>query len=338
VPSTEVTRWAVVGAGFMLRLIARDFALTENVRLQVVVARDPDRAVAAAAAHGIPEASDDLAAVLSRDDIDVVYVATPHSKHARIARAAMEAGKSVLVEKPLTTSATDTRALCATARERGLFLMEAMWTAFAPAVVDLRERVSAGEIGEVLHLSAGFCLAFPPDSGRLWDPRLGGGTTLDQGVYGISLAHMVLGAPTAVTALGTMRAVDEEAVVVLDHDGGARAVCTSSMRAHGQTGAVVAGTAGSIEILGPFWGPNRLLVRRGPAVGEAEEIVHDREGAGYVPMLRAVSDAVLSGGTEHPLRSHADSIAVAETMDLVLAQLRRSAAATPGLDAVPGQS
>lgn len=325
-PSTGVTRWAVVGAGFMLQLIARDFALTENVRLQVVVSRDRDRAVSAAAAHGIPEASDDLAAVLSRDDIDVVYVATPHSEHARVARAALDAGKSVLVEKPMTTSAAETRALCATAQERGLFLMEAMWTAFAPAVVDLRRRVGAGEIGEALHLTASFCLAFSSDGGRLWDPKLGGGTTLDQGVYGLSLAHMVLGRPTSVMAMGTMRAVDEEAVVVLDHARGARAVCTSSMRAHGQTSAVVAGTSGSIEVPGPFWAADRLLLRPGAALAAApaEEIVHEREGAGYVPMLRAVSDAVLAGGTEHPLRSHADSIAVAETMDRVLAQLRRS--------------
>ena len=332
-PTTATTRWAVVGTGFMLRLIARDFHLTEGVQLQVVVSRTAERASAAAAEHGIPEATHDLASVLARGDIDVVYVATPHTDHARVARAAIDASKAVLVEKPLTTTAKDTRALCSSAADRGVFFMEAMWTSFSPVVADLRRRIAAGDIGEVEHVSASFSLAFPQDGGRLWDPRLGGGTTLDQAVYPISLAHLLLGAPTSVTAVGTVRdGVDVEAVTVLDHLGGGRSVCTSSMRAHGQNGALVAGSAGSIEIGGPFWGPDRLLVRRGPVIAgvPVEEVVHDREGAGYVPMLREVSAAVLSGRTEHELRTHAESIAVAQTMDDVLTQLGIRDPAVPG--------
>jgi predicted dehydrogenase len=322
-----LTRWAMVGTGFMLKLIAPDLARTENVRLQVIVSRTPERAALAAAEHGIPESSGDLDEVLARDDIDVVYVATPHTEHARIARAALAAGKHVLVEKPMTTTAEDTRDLCAFAAERRLFLMEAMWTAFAPAIIDLRRHLHAGDVGEIQHVTASFCIKFQADSfSRLWDPNLGGGTTLDQGVYPLSFAHMVLGPPKSVTATGTTwEGVDVEAVAILEYATGARVVCTSSMRAHGQTGALVAGTTGSIEVPGPFWGPDRLLMRRGPSIARlpVEQVIHEREGAGYVPMLRAVSDAVLSGKTEHDLRTHADSIAVAETMDAVLGQLHQ---------------
>ena len=321
------TRWAMVGTGYMLQLISRDFALAEGVQLQVIVSRSEARARQAAAEHGIPEASGDLDAVLSRDDIDVVYVATPHTEHAWVARAALEAGKAVLVEKPMTTSAADTRALCAVAEERGLFLAEAMWTAFAPAVLDLRRRVAAGEIGDVQHLTASFCFAFPYQPGsRLWQPALGGGTTLDQGVYSLSLAHMVLGAPTSITARGSMRdGVDVEAVTILEHVGGARSVCTSSMRAIGQSGALIAGTRGSIELPAPFWATDRLRLRILAAPASVEEVVHERDGAGYAPMLEAVSQAVVAGRTQHELRSHNDSIAVAETMDEVLAQVRQHA-------------
>jgi predicted dehydrogenase len=321
------TRWAMVGTGFMLQLIARDFGLAEGVQLQVLVSRSEERARQAAQEHGIPESSGDLGAVLARDDIDIVYVATPHTQHASIARAALEAGKAVLVEKPMTTNAADTRALCAFAQERGLFLAEAMWTAFAPAIVDLRQRVAAEEIGEVQLLTASFSFAFPrkPDS-RLWDPQLGGGTTLDQGVYPLSLAHMVLGAPTSITAVGTVRdGVDVEVVSVLDHAKGARSVCTTSMRAIGHSGALIAGTKGAIELPPPFWAADRLTVRTLTAP-EPVEVVHEREGAGYTPMLEAVSSAVLAGETQHELRTHAESIAVAETMDEVLAQVHRQAA------------
>ena len=319
------TRWAMVGTGLMLQLIADDFGRADGVQLQVIVSRSEERARRAAAEHGIPEASGDLAAVLARDDIDVVYVATPHTEHAWVARAALEAGKAVLVEKPMTTSAAETRALCAFAQERGLFLAEAMWTAFAPAVLDLRRRVAAGDIGAVQHLTASFCFAFPyEETSRLWDPGLGGGTTLDQGVYPLWLAHMVLGAPTSVTARGTMRdGVDVEAVSVLEHAGGARSVCTSSMRAIGQSGALIAGTSGSIELPAPFWAADRLRLRTLAAPGSVEEVVHERDGAGYAPMLEAISRAVIAGKTQHELRSHRESISVAETMDEVLAQVRR---------------
>ena len=318
------TRWAMVGTGFMLQLIARDFGLSEGVQLQVIVSRSEERARQAAAEHGIPEWSGDLDAVLARDDIDVVYVATPHTQHAPVARAALEAGKSVLVEKPMTTSAAGTRALCAFAQERGLFLAEAMWTAFAPAVVDLRRRIAAGEIGDVRHLSAGFCVRFPEQPGhRLWNPDLGGGTTLDQGVYALSLAHMVLGPPTSIAAVGTTRdGVDEEVVSVLEHAGGGRSVSTSGMRAFGQCGATIAGTEGTIELPAPFWGADRLRLRTRGAP-EWRDVVHEREGAGYTPMLEAISSAVLAGQTQHELRTHDESIAVAETMDDVLAQVHR---------------
>jgi predicted dehydrogenase len=145
----QTTRWAMVGTGLMLELIGRDFALTENADMQVIVSRTQERADAIAAEYGFPEGSGDFEAVLQRDDIDVVYIATPHSEHLAQATAALEAGKHVLVEKSMTTSAADTRQLCALAEERGLFAMEAMWTAFNPAIVELRRRITEGQIGEV---------------------------------------------------------------------------------------------------------------------------------------------------------------------------------------------
>ena len=318
----------MVGTGLMLELIGRDFARTENVDMRVIVSRTQERADAAAAEYGFPEGAADFYAVLRRDDIDVVYIATPHTLHFPQAMAALEAGKHVLVEKAMTTSAARTRELCAFAEAQGLFAMEAMWTAFNPAIVELRRRIAEGQIGDVQLLQANFCTApaYRADW-RLWAKELAGGSTLDQGVYTLSLAHMLLGKPASIAAHGTvMHDVDAEVVATLEYASGQRAVCMNGLRAYSPLTAFVAGTAGTIEIPGQFWNPagfTHVSYQGSVAVAAAtkSEFSYQREGAGYVPMLRAVSQAILEGRTEHPLRTHADSIAVAESMDTVLQQV-----------------
>jgi predicted dehydrogenase len=318
----NTTRWAMVGTGLMLQLIGRDLGLTENVEPQIIVSRTQQRADQAALEFGFAEGSADLDAVLARDDIDVVYIATPHSLHFEQATAALSAGKHVLVEKAMTPTEASTRNLCQLARERGLFLMEAMWTAFNPAIIELRRRVEAGDLGEVRSVQANFCIGVPFDAGhRLWARQLAGGSTLDQGVYTLSLAHMLLGAPTSIAARGTvLHDVDAEVVATLGYDDGRQAVCISGLTSWSPLNAFVAGSKGYIEIPGAFWNADGFRHRqpdRGPSAA-AEEFTYQREGNGYVPMLRAVSNAVLEGRTEHEYRTHAESIAVAATMDEVL--------------------
>ena len=324
----ERTRWAMVGTGLMLRLIGHDFALTENVDARVIVSRTKDRAAAAAAEYGFAEGSADFDEVLGRDDIDVVYVATPHSLHFEQAMAALDAGKHVLVEKSMTPSAAKTRVLCEHAAAKGLFAMEAMWTAFNPAIVELRRRVAGGAIGAVNLVQANFSTApaFRADW-RLWAKDLAGGSTLDQGVYTLSFAHMLLGAPAVITARGTvMHDVDAEVAATLDYVDGARAVCLNGLRAWSPLDAFVAGTEGCITVPGAFWNASGFTLTTTAQDGStrSEDFIYEREGAGYVPMLRAVSQAILEGRTEHPLRTHAESIAVAESMDEVLRQVHAS--------------
>ncbi len=319
------TRWAMVGTGLMLDLIGNDFSLVDNVDLQVLVSRTLERGQEAAARFGIPEASANFEEVLERDDIDVVYIATPHSEHLRQATMALNAGKHVLVEKSMTASTPDTRALCALAAERGLFAMEAMWTAFNPTIIEVRKRIAAGQIGDVNLVQTNFCISLPYNAeARHWARDLAGGSTLDQGVYTTSVPQMILGTPDRVSATGTvMHGVDAEAVVTLDYASGAQALCVSSIRSNGLLNAVIAGSDGSIELTAPFWATNEFIQRPGPAFPgmPAETITIERQGAGYVPMLRAVSEAILDGRTEHELRTHAETIAVAETMDAVMQQI-----------------
>jgi predicted dehydrogenase len=328
----EKTRWAMVGTGLMLRLIGRDFSLTENVDMRVIVSRTKERAAEMAEHYGFPDHSADLESVLARDDIDVVYIATPHSLHFEQAMAALRAGKHVLVEKSMTTTAAQTRELCEFATSQSLFAMEAMWTAFNPAIVELRRRIEEGAIGDVQLVSSNFCINAPFRSDwRLWAKDLAGGSTLDQGVYTLSLAHMILGAPSAITATGTvMHGVEAEVEAVLDYLSsddapGPRALCLNSLRAVSPLSAYIAGTTGVIEIPGSFWNADGFVQRTPGTSGwtESDTYTYEREGAGYVPMLRAVSASILAGHTEHNLRSHAETIAVADSMDEVMRQVLR---------------
>lgn len=321
----EQTRWAMVGTGLMLRLIGHDLAKTENVDARVIVSRSQARADEAAAEYGFAEGSADFDAVLRRDDIDVVYIATPMSMHFEQAMAAIEAGKHVLVEKSMTMNAQQTKTLCEFAETRGLFCMEAMWTAFNPAIIELRRRIAAGAIGEASLLEATFRTAppFSPEH-RLFSASLGGGSVLDQGVYTMSLAHMIFGEPTRIVATGVvLNDVDLEATAILEFPGGKRAVCVSSLRGNSPLDAYITGTTGSCEIPGAFWNASGFAQVMVAADGgrDADTFTYEREGGGYVPMLRAVSNAILQGKTQHPLRSHAESIAVAQTMDEVLRQV-----------------
>ena len=324
----QQTRWAMVGTGLMLKLIGKDFALTENVDLKVIVSRSQEKADAAAAEHGIAEGASNYAAVLDRDDIDVVYVASPMSEHYEMAMAAIDAGKHVLVEKTMTSNASLTRQLCAAAEAKGVFCMEAMWTAFNPAIIEARRRATAGELGDVTLVHANFSIAAPNDlTHRLWRPELGGGSMLDQGIYTHSFAHMFLGAPSSISAKGTIaHGVDAEVASTLEYADGGRAVLINGLRAYAPMTAFVGGTESVIEVLGAFWSTTgfRHLKVKNPATVAVEEFKFEPEGGGYVPMLRAVSDAILEGKTQHELRTHAESIAVAETMDEVLRQVHGS--------------
>ncbi len=317
----------------MLQLIGRDLGLTENVEPQVIVSRTQRRADEAAREFGFAEGSADFEAVLARDDIDVVYVATPHSLHFELAMAALSAGKHVLVEKAMTPSAAHTRQLCEFADSHGLFAMEAMWMAFNPAIVEMRRRIAAGDIGDVRAVHANFNMAIAYDANhRLWAPELAGGSMLDQGVYTLSLAHMMLGAPTTIRAQGTMlHGVEADVIAALGYDGGQQAVCSNGLLSWSPCSAYVAGTEGSIEIPGSFWSADRIL-QRSPGLGssvEVDEFTYEREGMGYVPMLRAVSAAILDGRSQLDQRTHAESIAVAESMDEVLRQMHGETTARP---------
>ena len=321
----RVIRWGIMGTGHMASTVAQEMRRLRGagIELVAVASRSRDRAAGFAARHAVAAAVDGCAALAARADVDAVYIATPHTCHADHMLACIEAGKAALCEKPFTINAAEARRIVAAARARRVFVMEAMWTRFLPALAALRAHLEAGTVGRVQLVTGGG--AFQPDRTRphyLLDRDLGGGVLLDAGVYLLSMASMLLGAPSRCQASGRIGAtgVDEQDAILLDHPGGAQALLYVSLHSRRAPDLEILGDAGRIHVAAPVFRPERLTVcRNGDAAPQASE--HPVEGSGYGYQLLAVAEAVRAGRQECPLMPLDESLAIMATMDGVRRQL-----------------
>lgn len=320
-------RVGIIGTGWMADMIVPDFRSLDAFELVTVAGRDGARTRTFAADRGIPDA-ETVDALLGRTDLDLVYVATTHDSHFELARRALEHGTPVLLEKAFTMNAAEAEQLVGLARDRGVFLMEAMWMRFNPTIRRVAERLAEGAIGEPRHLTASFGFPVADPGHRLWDAAHGGGSALDQGVYPLALADLLFGEHTSLAATGSRldadglpAGVDSELAVLLGYADGRQAALATSLRSLLACDASIGGTAGRIRILPAFWAADAFVIER-PAGGielDREEIRIPKVGNGYVPMLEAVADALRDGRIEHELSSHEATLRVMRAVDAVLA-------------------
>ncbi|MEE6296126.1 Gfo/Idh/MocA family protein [Georgenia wangjunii] len=314
-------RWGVLGTGRIAATISAELALVDGAQRWAVASRDCERARAFAGSHGFARSYGSYEGLVADPDVDVVYVATPHAQHLAAARLALEAGKAVLVEKPFTTTQPDGSTLAALATARGLFCMEAMWTRFLPNTEHLLELVTGGTLGEPRTVHADIGWPVPVDeASRFYSPALGGGAMLDGGVYAVALAHLVLGSPHEVHAVGSLAAtgVDTDVSVLLGYAGGASALLSTSIASHRSRQAWVDCTDGWVELAGSFEQMPALRVHRG---GRTEHVERRHVGRGYVHMLRHVQDCLAAGLTESPLWPLSSTLEVAHVMDRALGRI-----------------
>ncbi len=261
----RVVRFGFWGTGTVARDVALDFSLLPNAELRAVASRTPGNARIFAARFGIPRSYDGLDALLDDSDVDVIYVSTPHHCHADDSLRCIDAGKGVLCEKPFALNAVEGERVVAAARARKVFVMEAMWMRFIPAIVETKRRVQAGELGRIRFMQANFAYPVRHDSQhRLFSPRHGGGALLDRGVYPVSLACHLLGVPQSIHGCATFgeSGVDEQSSYQLVCPDGAIADLSASLRVLGTNEAVVMGELGQIRLHAPFYRAHRLSVQR----------------------------------------------------------------------------
>ena len=322
-------RIGIIGTGWMADMIVPDFRRVDAFDLVAVAGRDATRTCAFAEDRDIPSA-ETVDGLLDRDDLDLVYIATTHDSHAELARRAIEHGTPVLLEKAFTMDAAEAEELVALAQVRGVFLMEAMWMRFNPAVRRVAELLADGAIGEPRHLTASFGFPVGDPGHRLWDPVHGGGSALDQGVYPLTLADLLFGEYETLAATGSRLGpdgvpgvVDSELAMLLGYADGRQAMLATSLRSLLACDASISGSTGRIRILPAFWAAEAFVIER-PLGGielAVEEVRLPKVGNGYVPMLEAVAEALRDGRLEHELSSHAATLRVMRAVDAVLAQV-----------------
>lgn len=318
----DVVQWGILGTGNIASTFARDLQLLGDARTVAVGSRSMDSAQSFGDRFDIPKRHASYDELVADPDVDVVYVATPHTGHHAAARTALAAGKHVLCEKSFTVNAGEADDLIALAGSRGLFLMEAMWTRFLPHMVRIRELLRSEVLGEIRTVTAEHGQIFAADPAhRMFDPALGGGALLDLGVYPVSLASMVLGAPDRVVAIADLTAtgVDAQTSVLLHHPGGAHAVLTSTLEARAENRAGVVGTRGRLEINDTFYAPTSFTLTRGPGV--VEHYREPRIGQGMRYQASHVADCLRRGLTDSPIMPLAESRSIMATMDEVRRQV-----------------
>lgn len=304
-------RWGIAGPGRIADRQAADFPLVPDAELVAVGSRSYDRAAAFAERHRIGSAYGSYGDLVDDPTVDALYVATPHPQHLPIARAAIRAGKAVLVKKTFTATVAGAEELIGLAGESGVFAMEAMWTRFLPSYTAIRGVIGEGAIGQVRQVQADLGVARDYDpADRVFDPAQGGGAMLDLGVYLVSLAQHVAGTPDALQVTGslTQDGVDAEFGLLLDYGDGRAATLLGSIRYATPGAARIIGTNGWIEVLPRFHHPTTFVVHR---TGHDPERFERRPlGSGYPHQFIEVGDRIRAGDTESPIMPLADTLAV----------------------------
>ena len=316
-------RWGILGPGGIAHKFTDAVKAIPDAEIVAVGSRDLRRADAFADTFDVPHRHGSYVELANNPEIDVIYVATPHPFHKECAMLCLAAGKAVLCEKPLTVDADQAEALIACAREHKQFLMEAMWTRFIPIMVQVREWLADGVIGEPRMLTADFgnrvVLTAENMKGRLFALELGGGALLDIGVYTVSLASMVFGAPTQITSMAHIgeTGVDEQAAVLLSYNAGQIASLSCAITTQTSQDARIFGTKGSIYIPNFARATSATLEIFGKEPLQIEIPFTDN---GFEYQIIEVINCLRAGKLESDVMPLDESLSIIKTMDTVREQ------------------
>lgn len=315
-------RWGILATGGIAHAFAKDLR-TAGLDLTAVGSRRPDAADAFAAEYDIARAHGSYDDLVADPEVDIVYVASPHSHHYEHALLALNAGKHVLIEKAVTLTSAEAAAIHDLAQSRALLAMEAMWTRYLPHMIRIREIIADGTLGEVRAVIADHTQSLPTDPAhRLNALELGGGALLDLGIYPVSFAWDILGPMSEIRAVGRLAetGADTEAVIASTHAAGAVSSLITSSRAAGPNVAGIVGTAARIDIDAVWYTPTsfRVTATDGTVL---EEYTSQVPGRGMQFQALAAEEIVASGRTDSDLLPFGESVAIMRALDDIRAQL-----------------
>lgn len=317
-------KWGIIGPGKIAHTFAQDFQFAKYAELKAVASRSQERAEIFADKYNLPKAYGSYAELYADEDIDIVYVATPHTFHHENSVDALNKGKAVLCEKPITVNLAECDSLIALAKKKEQYLMEGMWTYFLPVINKASAWINDGRIGKVLSIKADFGNAVPFDAeSRAYSPALGGGALLDMGIYPLAITWLVYKCdPKNITVISRKAStgVDNDVNMLFEYED-ALASLQTSFRSKLNNHAYIIGEKGYIDIP-EFWHARECILY------DSENIIDhfkdDRKGSGFEFEIDSVSSDLLNGLKQSNVMPLAYSRKLQEHMQMVIEKFEPS--------------
>lgn len=310
-------RWGIIGLGNIAHTFAKDLKLVEDAVLTAVASRNISKSKEFSSEYNSKYAFGSYNELFQCDEVDVIYIATPHTFHVDIAIEAMEYGKHVLCEKPMGVNIAEVERIIAAAKNNQVFLMEALWSRFNPTIQKVKQLVNDGTIGKLGYLNADFAFygLNRDEGGRILNPNLAGGSLLDIGIYPIFLSYLLLGKPKTIKAIANFHKTGAEVQIsmVFQYDG-AQAVLYSGLVSKSEMKAEISGSNGSIFI-DPRWHETQ-----GYTIVKNDETTHfdlPTLGKGYTYEIEEVHKCLQQGKLQSDLWSHQNSLDLIGLLDSV---------------------
>lgn len=314
----DTINWGIIAPGRIAHKFAHDLQLTGGARLLAVASRSLERARAFANQYGAQYAYGSYEEIFNCPDLDVVYIASPHTGHFEHTMMCLEQKIPVLCEKPLAMNAIQARTMIGAARSSGTFLMDAIWTRFIPAFDEAIQLLNNGIIGELKTIRAdfGFRADFPPEH-RLFNMNLGGGSLLDVGIYPVFLATLIWGKPEEIKASAVFgkTGADESCAMILKYAGNKIAVLDASIAVNTGTEAFIYGEAGTMHLHSRFHHPSKFGVSYYEK--PTETFSHPYTGNGYYHEIAEVGECLRNGRKESQKLPLDFSLTLMEVLDWI---------------------
>ncbi|MBT8280633.1 MAG: Gfo/Idh/MocA family oxidoreductase [Muriicola sp.] len=309
--------WGIIGLGNIAEKFAKDLALVHDAALMGVASRSLVKANAFKKEFKVPFAFDNYDSLFDCEEVEVVYIALPHTEHLAWSIKAMEKGKHVLCEKPAGINRQQVEAMIAASKKNKVFFMEALWSRFIPSIRKIKDSVDAGEIGAVGYLQADFAFfALDRDSkGRLLNPELAGGSLLDIGIYPVFLAYLILGMPDDISADAKFIETGTEVQIAVTFTyKAAHAHLFSGLTATSPMTATIAGNDGTLVIHSRWHEAQGFTL---DVDGQKEDFHYPTVGKGYTYEIEEVHRCLAENSTESPFWSHKQSLELISLLDKI---------------------
>lgn len=313
----DTIRWGIIGPGKIAHNFAKDLKLVSDGILTAVASRNIEKAELFAKEYNAKHAFGSYEELFNCDEVDVIYVATPHTLHAQWSIMAMDHGKHVLCEKPMGVNLSEVEEMIACAKRNQVFLMEALWSRFNPTIRKVKELIDAGELGEIGYLHADFAFygLDRSEEGRVLNPNLAGGSLLDIGIYPVFLAYVLLGKPEKIKAASQFykTGVEVQTSMIFEYES-AQALLYSGLTSNSEMKAEIAGSEGSIFIHPRWHEAQGFSMEKGNGLDSFNQ---PTKGKGYTYEIEEVHSCLKTQKLESDLWSHQNSLDLIGLLDEV---------------------